>query len=70
MSDLDAAAYLHELQQYNRDGQMSTPQNSVHDSIWDCAILHAIRALEERSGVSGRVSYVVNPNGSFSVVIQ
>lgn len=70
MSDLDAAAYLRHLQQYNREGLLQTPQNHVHDSVWDCAFLHAIQALEERASVSGRVYYKQNPNGSFSAVIQ
>lgn len=70
MSDLDAAAYLKELQQYNREGKLITPQNLMHDSIWDCALMHAIWALEECSGVSERVHYTRNSNGSFGAVIQ
>lgn len=48
MTDLDAAQYLRELKDYNRDGKLATPQNTGFDAFWDCAFDHAIRALEEK----------------------
>lgn len=66
MTDLEAAACLKELQDYNLRGLLKTPQNEDMDSFWDCAFNHAIRALEERADCEGRVTYRKNPNGSYT----
>ena len=70
MTDLDAAAYLKKLRDYNQQGSMPTPA-SPHgrDPFFDCALDHAIRALEERSGASA-VTYRKHPNGGYSAVPQ
>lgn len=71
MTDLDAACYLKELKAYNLEGTLSTPQNDRTDTIWDCAIGHAIRALLERSGLKeSDVCFSKNPNGSFDAHVS
>lgn len=72
MTDLDAAAYLWELKMYSIEGRLVTPQNTTGkpDTIWSCACDHAIRALEARAGVEGRVIYTRNPNGSYSAKVR
>lgn len=53
MSDLEAIEYIKELMEYNRGGELVTPKNKElgYDTFYQCAFQHAIRALEERSGV-------------------
>lgn len=53
MTDQDAIEYLVELQQYNKQGMMFTPQNDGPDTFWDCAFEHAIRALEHKINQGG-----------------
>jgi len=70
MSDLDAAAYLRELSDYNSSGCMSTPAcPEGKDTFFQCAFDHAIRALEERAGVKN-VRYVKNLNGTYTAIIN
>lgn len=48
MSDKEAAEYLEELADYNRNGLLITPQNNGFDAFWDCAFEHAICALKDK----------------------
>lgn len=66
MTDLDAACLLKELSGYNQAGEMKTPQMQEYDTIFQCAMEHAVHALEERSGMES-VQYEQNRNRSFSV---
>lgn len=71
MTDLDSACLLRELVEYNRNGLMLTPQMTEFDTIFDCSLKHAIRALEGRAGYGeGEVEYVRNENGSYTVVMK
>jgi len=66
MTDIDAACGIRELIQYNRENKLSTPQNGSHDSIWDCVLEHALRALLAKSGYpDGSDWFIRNPNGSY-----
>lgn len=68
MTDIDAIGYLQELKEYNRNNMLRTPQNQCHDTIWDCAIDHAIRALRERAGIpENALSFERNQNRSVDV---
>lgn len=71
MTDVEAAAYLRELKDYNGQGLMSTPATrpGLPDTFFDCAFDHAIRALERNSGAQG-VEYNKNPNGSYTPVVS
>lgn len=69
MTDIDAIELLKELQKYNLESRLVTPKNSSFDLCWDCAIVHAIHALERRAGVAGEVTYTAGPNGSFKCVM-
>ena len=64
MTDMDAACLLKELADYNAASAMATPQSGGFDTIFQCALDHAVRALEERAGAAG-TAYVKNPNGSY-----
>lgn len=66
MTDMDAACLVKELAEYDKAGLLRTPQGPGPDTIFQCALGHAIRALEERAGMTG-AEYVRNPNGSWSV---
>ena len=73
MNDLDAICLLKELQDYNFDGRLITPQNNRPDTFWTCTFDHAIRALMERLGLKDDdVGFTKNPNGSYTAhaVIQ
>lgn len=71
MTDIDAIGYLQELKEYNQNGVLHTPQNQCHDTIWDCAIEHAIRALRERACVPEEaLSFSRNQNGSITVLLD
>ena len=50
MSDMDAACLIRELQEYNRAGRMKTPQMDGCDTIFGCALDHALRALWSGQG--------------------
>jgi len=67
VTDLDAAAYLKELSDYNNSGCMVTPAcPEGRDTSFQCAFDHAIRALEERAGVKTSVCYTKNANGTYT----
>lgn len=68
MTDADAIGYLKELVSYNNAGLLKTPQNDSADTIWTCALEHAISALFKSAGLNETTaSYVRNPNGSWTV---
>lgn len=71
MTDLDAACLVKELQEYNVTNQLKTPQMDEHDTIFGCALDHALRALMEKAGVKPEAArFTKNPNGSFSVCVD
>lgn len=71
MTDMDAACLIQELKEYNRAGQMRTPQMDGPDTIFGCALDHAVRALVERAGMKlPNVRFDKNPNGSFSAYVK
>ncbi len=71
MTDLDAAAYLKELSDYNSSGCMITPACPEGNStFFQCSFDHAIRALEERAGVRAAVYYARNANGTYTASVN
>lgn len=70
MTDIDAAGYIRELMEYNAQSVFLTPKNNGFDTFFQCAMSHALRALEERAGVHNQVFYQANPNGSYTAVVS
>ena len=73
MTDIDAAEYLRELKDAALENKLITGPNPTGvAAFYDCALMHAIRALEERHYPPERrldpttdIAYQKLPNGSY-----